>query len=144
MMVIADSGFWVALFNSKDRWHERARQWLAGYGGQLICTWPVLTEASHLIGSYLGPEISRRFVGAVQQGACEIFPLAHSALPRMTALMRQYQDLPMDLADASLVVVAECLGHGRIVSTDERDFQAYRWKRHYPFNNLLAPLTRPF
>ena len=30
------------------------------------------------------------------------------------------------------------LGHGRILSTDERDFETYRWKRHKPFDKLLA------
>ncbi len=43
----------------------------------------------------------------------------------------------MDLADASLVLLAEHLGHGRILSTDQRDFKAYRWKNNYPFENLL-------
>ena len=51
--------------------------------------------------------------------------------------MRRYADLPMDLADASLVLLAEHLGHGRILSTDTRDFGAYRWKSRKPFKNLL-------
>ena len=38
---------------------------------------------------------------------------------------------------ASLVLLAEELGHGRILSADQRDFGAYRWKNHYPFENLL-------
>jgi hypothetical protein len=58
-------------------------------------------------------------------------------LPRLNALMRQYADLPMDLADASLVLLAEETGEGRIVSTDERDFHTYRWKNQHPFSNLL-------
>jgi uncharacterized protein len=49
--------------------------------------------------------------------------------------MTQYADLPMDLADASLVLLAEELGHGRIVSTDRRDFHTYRWKNHQSFTN---------
>ena len=32
---------------------------------------------------------------------------------------------------------AEEMGEGRIVSTDERDFHAYRWKNQRPFRNLL-------
>jgi predicted nucleic acid-binding protein len=44
----------------------------------------------------------------------------------------------MDLADASLVLLAEHLGHGRILTTDERDFGTYRWKSCKPFHNLLA------
>lgn len=58
----------------------------------------------------------------------------------MAKLMIQYNNLPMDLADASLVVLTEELGHGRIVSTDKRDFNTYRWKNQYPFTNLLAEL----
>ncbi|MEE9355454.1 MAG: hypothetical protein V3U75_07670 [Methylococcaceae bacterium] len=53
--------------------------------------------------------------------------------------MNKYTNLPMDLADASLVILAEELGHGRILSTDLRDFRTYRWKNHNPFQNLLLP-----
>jgi uncharacterized protein len=51
--------------------------------------------------------------------------------------MTKYADLPMDLADASLVVLAEHLGHGRILSTDQPDFRTYGWKQRRPFRNLL-------
>jgi predicted nucleic acid-binding protein len=44
----------------------------------------------------------------------------------------------MDLADASLVVLAQELDSGKILSTDRRDFHTYRWKNHRPFKNLLA------
>lgn len=43
----------------------------------------------------------------------------------------------MDLTDASLVVLAESLGEGKIISTDQRDFDVYRWKNHKPLINLL-------
>lgn len=46
--------------------------------------------------------------------------------------------LPMDLADASLVVLAEHLGHGRILTCDRRDFNIYRWKNTNSFENLLT------
>ena len=51
--------------------------------------------------------------------------------------MARYASLPMDLADASLVLLAEELGHGRILTTDARDFGAYRFKSQQPFQNLL-------
>jgi hypothetical protein len=34
--------------------------------------------------------------------------------------------------------LAEALGHGLILSTDRRDFNAYRWKNTKPFINLLS------
>jgi len=51
--------------------------------------------------------------------------------------MEKYANLPMDLADASLVILAEHLGHGRILSSDVRDFNVYRWKDNKPFENLF-------
>jgi predicted nucleic acid-binding protein len=43
----------------------------------------------------------------------------------------------MDLADASLVVLAEYLGHERILTCDRRDFLTYRWNNTHTFENLF-------
>ena len=59
-----------------------------------------------------------------------------AAVAQIGKLMQKYASLPMDLADASLVLLAEHLGHGRILSTDQRDFGDYRWKNRKPFKNL--------
>lgn len=44
----------------------------------------------------------------------------------------------MVIADTGLVVLTEHLGHGRILSSDGRDFRTYRWKPHQPCHNLLV------
>jgi predicted nucleic acid-binding protein len=38
------------------------------------------------------------------------------------------------------VILAEELGEGRILSVDDRDFNAYRWKNTKPFQNLFDRL----
>jgi predicted nucleic acid-binding protein len=58
-------------------------------------------------------------------------------IERMIELMDRYANLPMDMADASLIVLAEHLGHGRILTVDRRDFSIYRWNNTEVFNNLL-------
>jgi predicted nucleic acid-binding protein len=40
--------------------------------------------------------------------------------------MEKYADNPMDLADASLVTAAQCLGVYRIFTIDRNDFFTYR------------------
>lgn len=80
-----------------------------------------------------------RFLELGSQGDFDIFPLEHGDLAKANALMDSYADLPMDLADASMVLLAESIGHGQILSTDRRDFDCYRWKNHHPFENLLLP-----
>jgi predicted nucleic acid-binding protein len=82
---------------------------------------------------------ARRIHEKAKLGWFLLFELESNHLPRIQVLMDQYSDLAMDLADASLVVLAEELGQGDILSTDQRDFHAYRWKNHYPFDNLLLP-----
>jgi predicted nucleic acid-binding protein len=47
-------------------------------------------------------------------------------VPRIRELMAKYRDLPMDLADAALVRIAEGEGIRRVFTTDRRDFTIYR------------------
>jgi predicted nucleic acid-binding protein len=53
-------------------------------------------------------------------------------LNRTRRLMEQYRDLPMDLADASLVALAEERGLERIFTLDN-DFRIYRLPRGRAF-----------
>lgn len=137
-MIIADTGFWLALANRRDRYHQVATSVLHEIEEPLITTWPVLTETCHFLATRLGTEAEIRFLRSAREGAFSLFALQLLHFPRMEALMTKYRTLPMDLADASLVILAEELGSGRILSTDQRDFRTYRWKNRKPFRNLLA------
>jgi uncharacterized protein len=136
-MVIADTGFWLALTNSKDPDHAQATDVLRRLDESLITTWPVVTETCYLLLKRHGPWFPRRFLEDLASGALQVFDLQPEHGRQISRLMESYADLPMDLADASLVILAEDLGHGRILSTDRRDFGVYRWKQHEPFENLL-------
>jgi predicted nucleic acid-binding protein len=137
-VILVDTGFWLALANSRDRHHAAATRALSAVQETLITTWPVLTETSHLLVSRLGSIAAERLMMSAMRGAFQIFELEQRHLSRIVELMGKYRDLPMDLADASLVIVAESTGNGRILSTDQRDFRTYRWKNRKPFRNLLA------
>jgi predicted nucleic acid-binding protein len=136
-VIIADTGFFLALANARDEHHAVARRVLDELTEPLVTTWPVMTETCHLVANRLNAQAAETFVTSAAHGAFEIFELTAAHLPRVVELMRRYQQLPMDLADASLVILAEHLGSGRILSTDRRDFGAYRWKERRPFKNLL-------
>lgn len=137
-MILADTGFFVALVVRTDRHHQAAvaaARRSADDG--LLTTWPVLTETVHLVQRMVGGEVAQHLLASVVAGAASVFDLRAAHLPRIIELMDKYRNLPMDLADASLVVCAEETGDGRILSTDTRDFGAYRWKRRKPFRNLM-------
>lgn len=136
-MALADTGYWLALANRRDRWHDRAVSVTRGIEDRLVVTWPVLAETCHLMLARLGVEAELRFLGQVSRNV-DIHEIHPQRLPEIHALMEKYRDLPMDLADASLVLAANDLGDGRILSTDRRDFGTYRWKEKKPFRNLLV------
>jgi uncharacterized protein len=91
--------------------------------GKLLTTPFAFGEAMHLVGRELGWRGHRALWALVGSGALEVAPQGVS--DRMRELREQYRDRPMDLADASLVVLAEELDGPPIVSFDA-DFRIYR------------------
>jgi predicted nucleic acid-binding protein len=136
-MIIADTGFWLALADQQDTHHQAARQKLREIDERLITTWCVVTETCYLLLKRKGVLAQSKFMESLANGAFETFNLQPDHAQRIAQLMQKYGNLPMDLADASLVILAEELGHGRILSVDYRDFNTYRWKNTQPFQNLL-------
>ncbi len=136
-MIIADTGFWLALANRQDVHHKRAVAALERNGGSFVTTWPVVTETCDLLCSRLGVDAQLAFLKSAALEAFEIFTLEREHLTRAEGLIEKYRDLPMTLADASLVILAEEMGSGDILSTDERELGGHRWKNKKPFRNLL-------
>ncbi len=60
-----------------------------------------------------------------RNGTVVLHQLSDAEGDRMDTLMRQYQVIPMDAADASLVAIAESLNIHRIFTIDGH-FRAYR------------------
>lgn len=136
-MILVDTGVWLALANKRDADHAAAKRALAAVREPLVTTWPVLTETCHMLLTRLGPEAERALLVNAARGTFRVLAIEDADFARLAELVETYRDLPMDLADASLVLAAERLGTGRILSTDRRDFRAYRWKRRRPFTNLM-------
>lgn len=137
-MIAVDAGFLYALVDHRDAWHERAKEVLPTASEGWISTWPVIAEAAHMMAKRLGGAFASALMDDVATGGVGLWDPPHAQIARLAPLMRQYASLPMDLADATLILLAEHLGHGRILSTDERDFRTYRWKQRKPFVNLMA------
>jgi predicted nucleic acid-binding protein len=129
--VLADTGPLVALLNRTDSHHQRARVFFGRFKGVLYTTWPVLTETCHLLPRYLRTGFMRWVAGggiAVQDSTAE-----QAAI--IAALMERYADRPMDLADASLICLADKLGITNIITIDQNDFDTYRTGSGKRFNN---------
>jgi uncharacterized protein len=126
-VALVDAGPLVALFDPADKAHGYYDALLtrSSEGWLLHTTWPVVTEASHLLRGVARLEM----LSWVAQGGVEIDSFDAPELLEMTPWMRRYSEPPrsvMDLADASLVWLAHEMGVSRILTLDHRDFYRYR------------------
>lgn len=142
--VIVDTGPLIAWFDASDEFHAMVVDYFRGYAGQLLSTWPVLTEVCHLLPEHLCAD----FLRWVGRGGVTVIDVPSSALLVMADRIDKYADLPMDLADASLIWLAEAQGVLDVLTLDQRDFGIYRTERGQALINLLfeAPggrLLRP-
>lgn len=136
--IIVDSGFFIALLSSKDQYHLEAKKLIKSLSNKRwVSTWLVMTEVAHLLIKQKASTAIQGLLNLCENGGINLFHLDKKHIPRLKQLMDAYVSLPIDLADASLIILAENLGHGNIVSTDLRDFDTYRWKNHKPFSNLF-------
>lgn len=136
---IVDAGPLIALFDQSDHYHQKAKQRLETYrkdNGILITTWPAVAEAAHLIRHRVHFQAQLDFLEWISLGGVEFFPLERDHLSRVIQLQSQYSNLPMDLADATLVVTAEISNIDKVFSID-RDFSIYHLPVKKHFHNLM-------
>jgi predicted nucleic acid-binding protein len=145
-MILVDAGPLVALVDSSDEHHGRCAAALREVAEPLGTVWPAVTEALYLLLDV--PEGQDAVLEMLRRGVVRLLPLGHEDVPRIQELMAKYRDLPMDLADAALVRLAEREGLHRVFTVDRRDFAVYRIGKRKAFRIIPdAPprraVTRP-
>jgi predicted nucleic acid-binding protein len=131
--VLLDTGPLVAWLDRDDTHHAAIQRWMAAYRGELLTTWPVITEACHLVPEQIAPKL----ITWIEQGGATLAEIPVSSLRAIAARMDKYADLPMDLADATLLWVAEREGVMDILTLDKRDFGVYRTTRGRLLRDVL-------
>lgn len=72
----------------------------------------------------------------INRGGLQIYVIDESNISRIKQLTEKFSDVPMDLADASLIVVSELTGYREIASIDS-DFYIYRDVRNHYLTNIF-------
>jgi len=131
---IIDSGPLIALFDKSDKYHKDVLEFLKNFKGELITSWSVITEVSHMLDFNLQVQID--FLRWIELGGIEVYEIAQKDLSNIISMMEKYIDIPMDLADATLMYIASKENIKNIVSIDS-DFDIYRTIKKQSMNNLL-------
>ena len=132
--LLLDTGALVSLLDRSQKHHAVFARFFGEWDRPVVSTEAVLTEATHLLGGLPGGR--QACVDFFLSGGALLVPATTASLRRSRDLLSQYADLPMDYADATLVVLAEELDTDLVFTTDRRDFAVYRIKGRRRFDVL--------
>ncbi len=138
--ILVDTGPLVALFDKDDHYHSHITAFTRGKGFRFHTTLAVLTELLHLVDFHV--QVQLNVLRWVAGGGVVLHDIGTEELHRICELSEQYSDLPMDFADATLVVVAEKTGIRSIISIDS-DFDLYRLPEKEYIHNIFRAPQRP-
>jgi predicted nucleic acid-binding protein len=129
--LLLDTGAFVALVDRDEKAHADCVAALESWTGPIVTTEAVLTETLYLVGpQWRARKTSLEFV---LRGAFQLVPSSPASLKRVSALMEKYYNVPMDFADATLVVLGEELETDWVFTLDRRGFSTYRINRNRAF-----------
>ncbi len=132
-MIAVDTGPIVALFDKNDNYHSVCHNIIRTLKMPLATTVPVLTEAFYLLS--FSWQLQDDLWEFIVEGNLQIYNLDRDLMKTCRELMKKYHDLPMDLADASLVAVADAKNI-RTIFTLDKDFKVYKTKQNKHFKLL--------
>jgi predicted nucleic acid-binding protein len=136
-VTLTDAGPLIAIIDADEPDHALCMDALDQLTLPFVTTWPAFTEAMYLLARAGGVRAQRALWRLVFTERLVIADLSPSAVERSARLMDQYADRPMDLADATLVALAEERGDRRIFTLDT-DFQIYRFRGRQRFETILT------
>jgi hypothetical protein len=132
--VLVDTGPLVAILSLADQHHQTCVKELRLLPGPLFSCWPVITEAVWLLRAY--PRAVHQLLQSIGGGFVELLPLASQEAKAIAEVMKRYEDIRPQLADAALVYLAKRDGIDTIFTLDRRDFSVYRSSRRNRFHIL--------
>lgn len=123
---IADTGVIVGFLNPKDQWHQwTVEQWRTLPAPFMTCE-AVITEACFLMRN--SPNGKQDVLSLVEAGILQIDFSLSDEVSEIKKLIKKYDSVPMDFADACLVRMSELIADS-VVFTVDSDFRVYRKDR---------------
>ena len=122
--VLLDTGPLVALLHKHDSQHARCRDQAGEINGPVFTTWAVVTEAAWLLRRVSGG--LEKLLDTIQDKDVQCIQLGTTAIEFLRTQLLQYEDLHPQLADLTLLYLADELGANTIFTLDRRDFTVYR------------------
>ncbi len=133
----------VALFNEQDSRNQQVVQWESKFGDdyQFVTTHAVIQEIYQLLLARVGNRTVSEFLKCVSEGWIEVLNLPADWSQKAVKTVERFSDKMLDFADVSIVILADLVNLGEVLTVDRKDFAFLRWGNGKNcFSNLLYPL----
>lgn len=134
-VVVADTGFVVALLNRSDIKHTDVAT-IYQQQQRILLPQTVLAEVAYLLGRDAGIMTVVAFVRGIAASRFNLVGLTDADLERVAEILEKYADSRIDFVDARVMAVAERYGSKTILTLDQRDFKLFRPKHCERFELL--------
>lgn len=134
-LVVADTGFVVALLNSQDRFHLPVRR-VYEQQESILLPQTALTEVAYLVGREAGIPIVIQFLRGISLSRFTLVAIDEQDLKMASNILNEYLDSQIDFVDATVMAIAERYDCDTILTLDRRDFQIFR-PQHCDYFTLL-------
>ena len=101
-----------------------------------MTSWAVISETLHMLD--FNVHVQADFLKWLERDAIELPVLEKRHIARIIELSEKYSDIPMDFADATLIVISEDERIGEIITIDS-DSHVYRNIRREMLTNIFEP-----
>ncbi len=133
--ILIDASSLVALINKRDRFHSWVTKEVTHLTYPFLTCEAVITETCFLLQDLYGGEDA--VLGLVSSGNIQIPFQISDEIGTVRELMKRYQNVPMSLADACLVIMSELIA-GSCVLTLDSDFRIYRRNKNEMIDVIIA------
>lgn len=134
-LVVADTGFVVALLNRNDVRHQEVVP-LYKQLPSILLPQTVLAEVAYLTGRNAGSNTVATFLQGLPASKFRLTALIDADIIRVAEILKTYADSRIDFVDASVMAVAERHNITKILTLDQRDFRLFRPKHCKGFEIL--------
>ncbi len=137
-MIVLDTSGLLAWIDATQRLHGAVVAVMKYESPPYFLSPFVLAELDYLVATRVGRNEEHALLEEVENSAYDLVTFTNEDVGRARSVMAQFQDLAIDLADASIVVIAEKYRTHNILTLDARHFRTLTGNDRRPFRLLPA------
>jgi len=143
-VILLDTSGLLAAIDGSQRQHAATLQALRTAEPPLLLSPFVLAELDYLLANRVGSQAEIALLDEVAEGAYQLEPFDRDDVASAIDVLKQYEDIQLGLADASIAVLAKRHSIATVLTLDERHFRVLRTDagQHFTILPADAPHTR--